>query len=120
MGHSGRHQGSIRGSGPPFQLTAPRGETTSGVTGWKDVVLRVRAQVRDDNVPLLSAGVAFYPMLSIFPALIAVISIYGLVAEPQTARAQVQKLAGVIPKEARGTPVGQVEAPTPSAGRGRS
>ena len=90
------------------------------MTGWKDVVLRVRAQVRDDNVPLLSAGVAFYAMLSIFPALIAVISIYGLVAEPQTARAQVQKLAGVLPRQARLTLVGQLEALTHSAGRGLS
>src|SRR5919197_201714 len=118
MGHSGRHQGSSRGSAAPLQLTAPRGETTSGVTGWKDVVLRVRAQVRDDNVSLLSAGVAFYAMLSIFPALIAVISIYGLVAEPETARAQVQRLAGVMPRQARQTLIGQLEGPTHSARRG--
>ncbi len=92
----------------------------SGVTSWKDVLLRVRAQVRDDNVSLLSAGVAFYAMLSIFPALIAMISTYGLVAEPETARAQVQRLAGVMPGQARQTLTGQLEALTHSAGRGLS
>jgi membrane protein len=91
-----------------------------GVTGWKDVLPRLRAKVRDDNVSLLSAGVAFYAMLSIFPALIAVISIYGLVAEPETARAQVQKLATVLPRQARQTLTGQLEALTHSAGRGLS
>jgi membrane protein len=90
------------------------------VTGWKDVLLRVLAQVRADNVSLLSAGVAFYAMLSIFPALIAVISIYGLVARPETARAQVQKLAGVLPRQARLTLTDQLEALTHSAGRGLS
>jgi membrane protein len=89
-------------------------------TGWKAVVLRVRSQVRDDNVSLLSAGVAFYSMLSLFPALIALISIYGLVAEPETARAQVQKLAAVMPKQAKQTLTGQLEALTGSAGKGLS
>jgi membrane protein len=98
---------SVRAAGP-------------GGAGWKDFLLRVRSQVRDDNVPLLSAGVAFYAMLSIFPALIAVVSVYGLVAEPETARVQVQKLAGVLPGEARQTLTGQLEALTHSAGRGLS
>jgi membrane protein len=89
-------------------------------TGWKAVLLQVRSQVRDDNVSLLSAGVAFYAMLSLFPGLIALISIYGLVAEPRTARAQVQKLADVMPRQARQTLTGQLEALTQSAGRGLS
>ena len=69
--------------------------------GWWDIVKRLRTRVRDDNIPLLSAGVAFYAMLSIFPALIAVISIYWLVAEPQSATAQVQRLADIMPDQAR-------------------
>ncbi|HEX6676627.1 MAG TPA: YihY/virulence factor BrkB family protein [Actinomycetes bacterium] len=91
-----------------------------GVTAWKDVLLRVRTHLREDNISLLSAGVAFYAMLSIFPALIAVISIYGLVAKPETARAQVQKLAAVLPRQARQTLTGQLEALTHSAGKGLS
>jgi membrane protein len=88
--------------------------------GWWDIVKRLRTRVRDDNIPLLSAGVAFYAMLSIFPALIAVISIYGLVAEPQSATAQVQRLADIMPDQARETLTGQLEALTKSAGKGLS
>jgi membrane protein len=98
----------------PVVAARPRG------TGWKEVVRRLLSQVRDDNISLLSAGVAFYSMLSIFPALIALISIYGLVAEPETAREQVQKLADVMPGQARQTLTGQLEALTHSAGKGLS
>jgi membrane protein len=90
------------------------------MTGWWDVAKRLRTQVRDDRIPLLSAGVAFYAMLSIFPALIAVISIYGLVAPPRSAMAQVQKLADIMPDQAREVLTGQLEALTRSAGRGLS
>jgi membrane protein len=90
------------------------------MAGWWDIVKRLRAQVRDDNIPLLSAGVAFYAMLSILPALIAVVSIYGLVAEPDSATAQVAKLADIMPHQARETLTGQLEALTQSAGKGLS
>jgi len=49
-----------------------------------------------------------------------VISIYGLVAEPQSATAQVQKLADIMPDQARETLTGQLEALTKSAGKGLS
>jgi membrane protein len=50
------------------------------------VLKRVKAEVKDDNVSLLAAGVAFYAMLAIFPAIIAVVTVYGMVAD----RAQVE------------------------------
>jgi len=50
--------------------------------GWKDVLSRTMAEVKQDHMPILAAGVAFYLMLSLFPALVAVLSIYGLVVEP--------------------------------------
>jgi membrane protein len=96
------------------------GPWRTGGRGRLEVARRLARKVRHDNISLLSAGVAFYAMLSLFPALIAVISIYGLVAEPETARQQVQKLADVMPGEARRTLVGQLEALTRSAGRGLS
>ena len=50
--------------------------------GWKDVLVRTKAEAKEDNVALLSAGVAFYALLALVPGLIALISIYGLVADP--------------------------------------
>ena len=56
--------------------------------GWLDIVKRTRKEIKDDNVTLIAAGVAFYSMLAIFPALIAVVTIYGLVAEPTDVQRQ--------------------------------
>jgi hypothetical protein len=51
--------------------------------GWLQIAKRAWAEAKADQVPLLSAGVAFYAFLSIFPALIAAVTLYGLVADPQ-------------------------------------
>lgn len=69
--------------------------------GVKDVVRRVRTEAKADNVPLLSAGVAFYSLLALIPGLGAVISIYGLVAKPASVRQQVISSLSAAPKEAR-------------------
>jgi membrane protein len=50
---------------------------------------------------MLAAGVAFFAFLAIPPALIAALTLYGLVAEPQTVARQMQGLAGSLPREAQ-------------------
>src|SRR5215211_3227769 len=49
--------------------------------GWMDIAKRTAKEVKQDQVPLLSAGVAFYSLLALFPAIIAGVSIYGLIAD---------------------------------------
>jgi len=65
--------------------------------GWFAVLKRVKAEVKEDNVPLLAAGVAFYAMLAIFPAIIAVVTVYGMVADPAQVESQVNELARACP-----------------------
>jgi membrane protein len=67
--------------------------------GWKDIAKRTAKEVKADQVPLLSAGVAFYTLLSLFPAIIAGVSIYGLVADPTTVRDQIAKLTQMLSPE---------------------
>lgn len=67
--------------------------------GWKQVVKRAWKETKDDNMSLMAAGVAFYAFLAIFPALIAAISIYGLVRDPKDVQAQVTDLLSSAPKE---------------------
>ena len=52
-------------------------------------------------MPLLGAGVAFYAFLALFPSLIAMVLIYGLVAEPAQIGNQVGQLGGALPEDAR-------------------
>jgi membrane protein len=68
--------------------------------GWFAVLKRVRREVKEDNVPLLAAGVAFYAMLAIFPAIIAVVTIYGMVADPEDVRTQIGDFAESLPSGA--------------------
>ncbi len=70
--------------------------TEIGKQGWKDIGMRVKDRVKEDHVPLLSAGVAFYAMLAIFPALIALVTVYGLVADPAEVENQVEALVDAI------------------------
>jgi membrane protein len=48
----------------------------------------------------MAAGVAFYALLSIFPGMSALISLYGLVSDPATIEHQLSSLSGVLPQEA--------------------
>jgi membrane protein len=50
---------------------------------------------------MLAGGVAFFGFLAVFPALIAALTLYGLVADPAEVAAQVQALAGMLPQQAQ-------------------
>jgi len=68
--------------------------------GWLQVVKRGFAEAKADQVPLLAAGVAFYGFLAIFPLLLAMVLIYGLVVEPQQISDQINSI-GALPEDAR-------------------
>jgi membrane protein len=84
--------------------------------GWKDIAKRARKEVKADQVPLLAAGVAFYVLLALFPAIIAGVSIYGLVADPQTVRDQINQLAQTLSPETAKLIGTQVQQVTSGAG----
>jgi membrane protein len=84
--------------------------------GWKDIAKRTLKEAKADQVPLLAAGVAFYTLLSLFPAMIAGISIYGLVADPQTVRDQINRLAQSLSPETATLIGQQIEQVTAGAG----
>ena len=81
-----------RAAETPREIPAP---------GWRDVLWRVKAEMSRDNLSLVAAGVAFYALLAIFPAIAAVVSIYGLVADPQTVEQQLAATSQVLPEQAR-------------------
>ena len=68
--------------------------------GWKDIALRVKAELASDHVGLIAAGVAFYALMAIFPAITALMALGGLVLEPAEVTAQLETLAEMMPKEA--------------------
>ena len=70
-------------------------------SGWKQIVKRAWAENSADNMPIIGAGVAFFAFLALFPAMIATISLYGLVASPETVARQIQSLSDQLPTEAQ-------------------
>ena len=68
--------------------------------GWKQIVKRAWAEHKADNMPIIGGGVAFFGFLAIFPGLIALISIYGLVASPETVTQQIEDISTQLPDEA--------------------
>lgn len=78
--------------------------------GWKDIAWRVYRQIGCDNIDLIAAGVAFYTLLALFPAIAALVSIYGLVADRATVLEHTDKLAGFLPQGAVDLISGQMEA----------
>lgn len=69
--------------------------------GWIAVLKRTKEESKQDNLPLLAAGVAFFALLSLVPALAAVVSLYGLVADPADVDRQVGDALAAAPTEVR-------------------
>ena len=63
------------------------------------VVNRVQIRVAQDNLMLIAAGIGFYGMFAIFPALGALVSIYGLFGDTHMVQVQVQQLTALLPRE---------------------
>jgi membrane protein len=63
--------------------------------------VRTVKETKADRVPLLAAGVAFYFLLALAPALTALVGVYGLVSEPSAAADHVTDLLAAAPQEVR-------------------
>jgi membrane protein len=99
--------GRGRGAETPQQIPAK---------GWIDIAKRTLKEAKQDQIPLLAAGVAFYTLLSLFPAIIAGVSIYGLVADPQDVRDQIDKLTQMLSPDTAKIISTQIVQITSSAG----
>jgi len=64
--------------------------------GW-DILLRVWENIGEDRVILVAAGVTFYCLLAIFPAIAALVAIYGFFSDPSSISSVVDKISGVMP-----------------------
>jgi membrane protein len=86
--------------------------------GWLDVLKRTRQGIRDTNASIIAAGVAFYAFLALVPALIAVVAIYGLVANPADVKDQITSFTSAAPRDAQRLLSNQLSSITRGAGGG--
>jgi membrane protein len=66
---------------------------------WKIIFQRIKYTVTDDRVSIVASSMAFYCVLAIFPLLIAIVSIYGLFADPTVVERDLNSLAQMLPPQ---------------------
>ncbi|ODR97666.1 hypothetical protein AUC69_11200 [Methyloceanibacter superfactus] len=65
--------------------------------GWLDIGWRVFNQIQNDRLLAVAAGASSYMLLALFPAITALVSLYGLFTDPSTITAQLSLLDDVFP-----------------------
>jgi membrane protein len=65
--------------------------------GWKDIIKRVVAAFNEDRILANAAGVTFYSILALFPALGALVALYGLFSTPSGVEDQIRSLNDFVP-----------------------
>jgi membrane protein len=85
---------------PPSPSTALKFSGSFDLGAWGRLAIRAFQAFGADRIPSAAAGVTFYMLLAIFPALSAFISLYGLVADAADAQRHVTALAGLLPSGA--------------------
>jgi len=89
---------------PTADALAPgRGRHAEGPTdippkGWKDICWRTYEQINEDRLLAVAAGVVFYGLLALFPAITAVVSLYALIADGSTVNAHIAFLGDFLPQ----------------------
>lgn len=66
--------------------------------GWKDIIWRTYEQINDDRLLAVAAGVVFYGLLALFPAITALVSSYALFANAKTVNDHLAFLGGFLPQ----------------------
>ena len=105
----GRPGGETRGHSAPLRDVArerrDRGRAADRPAeipprGWKDILLRTYRSLSEDRVTALAAGVTYYVLLALFPGITALVSVYGLIADPADIGEHLASLSGAIPSDA--------------------
>jgi membrane protein len=84
--------------------------------GWFDVLKRTKRSFRDTHASIIAAGVAFYAFLALIPALIALVIVYGFVANPADVKDQIGSFASAAPRDAQRLLTTQLTSITRNAG----
>ncbi|MCO6188630.1 YihY/virulence factor BrkB family protein [Rhizobium sp. L1K21] len=65
--------------------------------GFLDVLRRIAGAWTEDRISLVAAGVTYYLLLAVFPALAVLVSLYGFISDPSDIADQIDFLSAVVP-----------------------
>lgn len=106
-----RQTGRGRRAGSPLEIPW---------AGWKDILWRTREQIGSDRLLAVAAGVVFYGLLAVFPAITALVSSYGLFADAATIGRHLAFAAALMPEGAFGVVQEQIDRIASQGGGGLS
>ena len=104
---AGTEKGRGRDADSPAEIPA---------RGLKDVFWRLYASLTEDRISLIAAGVTYYLLLALFPAVSALVSLYGFVSDPTAIVDRIAFLSSVMPADALNIFLDQVRALTSEHG----
>jgi membrane protein len=84
------HLNRGRSATSPHQIPMP---------GWKDILVRSWREVSENNIFLVAGGVTYAVLLALFPALAALVAIYGLLLDPSQVERQIAAMSNILPQE---------------------
>lgn len=67
--------------------------------GWKDTLLRVKDEVSEDRLSMISAAMAYYALFAFIPALSSVVLIYAWVSDPAQISEHLSQVSHILPAE---------------------
>jgi len=106
-----RYDPGRRGEYADTPLAIPR-------KAWWQVLKRVYAEMAEDRLSIISAGISYYCLLGVFPGIAMLITLYGLFGDPSEVRDQLATFSGILPDDAYTMLVEQLERIRDSAGTG--
>ena len=69
------------------------------LSGWGGILRRTFQQVGENRATMVAGAVTYFTLLALVPALSALVSIYGIFADPGSVREHVANLASFVPQE---------------------
>lgn len=104
-------------SAPPRLPGAPASPWHLRTRSWIEVIRRVGVGISENRVSLVAAGVTFFGLLALFPAITALVSIFGMFADSQAILDNLDTLDRFLPDGAAGLIRGQITAIVNAPGR---
>ncbi|MFB2532955.1 YihY/virulence factor BrkB family protein [Paracoccus sp. p4-l81] len=99
-------EGARSGPGRGIDADSP---TEIPARGWFDVLKRTAREIGKDRVITFAGGITFFALLALFPAITALVSIYGLFADQATIAGHVDALSAFVPEGGLEIITGQIE-----------
>jgi membrane protein len=101
--------------GDPRRDYAPEGAAAQ--SGWWATIKRTATEFQEDNLSDWAAALTYYGLLSLFPALIAMVSLIGIFGDPKSTTSSLTEIITEIgPASAAETFKGPIESITKSSG----